>query len=85
MSDQSAPETVELLREIRDTLATAARNQDQMLGLLRQQAQHSRERVAESIELQKVSVARQRQALVGGLPLIVICLGLIGYLMWAYL
>ena len=82
--DTDDGEAVALLREIRDNQVAAIEGQRQVLQLLQEQADHSRQRVAESIELQKVAVARQKHALVGGLPLIVICLVLIGYLVWTY-
>lgn len=85
MSNQDdSKETIALLREIRDTQAGMAANQERVLELMRQQVRDTRERVAESINLQKVGVARQKQALLGGVPLILICLGLIGYLIWRF-
>jgi hypothetical protein len=85
MSDQTeAEQVIGLLREVRDSQAAMAANQERALELMRQQAQDTRERVAESIDLQKVGIARQKQALLGGAPLILLCLGLIGYLIWTY-
>jgi len=85
MSNQDdARETIALLREIRDTQAAMAANQERVIELMHQQAQHARERVAESINLQKAGIAKQQQALVGGVPLILLCLGLIGYLIWRF-
>ena len=84
MNPDDSGEAVTLLREIRDNQVAAIEHQQQVLQLLREQADHSRQRVAESIELQKVAVARQKHALVGGVPLILVCLGLIAYLVWTY-
>lgn len=85
MSDQNhLEEAIGLLREIRDSQVAMAANQERALELMRQQAQDTRQRVAESIDLQKMGIARQKQVLVAGLPLILLCLGLIGYLIWTY-
>ena len=85
MADQQETQAlVGLLREIRDTQAAMAAQQERVVELMQQQAEHTRARVAESIELQRVGIARQKQALLGALPLILLCLGLIGYLIWKY-
>ena len=85
MGPETESQTViELLRDIRDQQAAMAANQERALELMRQQAQDTRERVAESIQLQKVGIARQRQVMVSALPLILLCLGLIGYLVLKY-
>ncbi len=85
MGDQSeVDEVIELLREIRDTQAAMAANQKHVVELMRKQVHDTRERIAESIGLQRVGIARQKQALLGALPLILICLGLISYLIWKY-
>ena len=75
-----AQAVIELLQEIRDQQAQMAANQERVLELMSRQAEDTRKRVAESIDLQRVGIARQKQALWGALPLILLCLGLIGYL-----
>ena len=79
-----AQAVIELLQEIRDQQAQMAANQERVLELMGRQAEDARQRVAESIDLQRVAIARQKQALWGALPLILLCLGLIGYLVWKY-
>ena len=79
-----AQAVIELLQEIRDQQAQMAANQERVLELTGRQAEDARQRVAESIDLQRVAIARQKQALWGALPLILLCLGLIGYLVWKY-
>jgi len=82
--ETEAQAVIELLREIRDQQAHMAANQERVLELMSRQAEDTRKRVAESIDLQRVGIARQKQALWGALPLILLCLGLIGYLVWKY-
>lgn len=85
MSDQNdVGQAIALLREIRDSQAAMAANQERALELMRLQAQDARERVKESIALQKLGIARQKQVMLGAGPLILLCLGLIGYLIWTY-
>lgn len=62
----------------------AIQAQEKQLALAQADVERSRQRVNESIELQRVAVARQAQIRNIALPLIVVVLFLIGYLMVKY-
>jgi hypothetical protein len=78
-------EIVALVREIRDNQRLALARQEEHLELARQQLERSRTQVAQSIELQKAAVARVKHLARIALPAIVLCLGLIVYLIVRYL
>ena len=77
-------QTLELLRELRDgqreIIALLSAQQD----LARAQLERSEHAVAESLELQRVAVRRQRTITLFAVPGILLCIGLIAYLMLRY-
>lgn len=77
-------EIVSLLREIRDIHREAAKSQQEALAFMRAQAEETKARVDRSISLQEVSVQRQKGIQWIALPVIVICLGLVAYLLFKY-
>ena len=74
-------EIVELLRRIEQNQEKALQAQEKHLALAQAQLERSNQRINESIDLQRVSVARQAQVRNIGLPLILVLLLLLGYLL----
>lgn len=85
MGDNETREIVELLREMRDQQKETAATVQRLETLLQTQAENTTKRVEQSIELQKVAVERQRNAMLLGVPLVLLCLALIAYLILRYL
>jgi hypothetical protein len=67
-----------------DAQERAIQLQEKQLALAQTELERSKKTVSESIELQRVAVARQAQVRNIALPLIVVLLILIGYLMMKY-
>ena len=67
-----------------DAQERAIQLQEKQIALAQAELDRSKQAVAESIELQRVAVARQAQVRNIALPLIVVLLILIGYLMVKY-
>lgn len=63
---------------------TAIRTHEKQLALTQAELDRSKQRIDQSIELQRLAVARQAQVRNIALPLIVVLLLLIGYLMVKY-
>jgi hypothetical protein len=74
-------EIIELLKRIEDNQQKALRMQEKHVALAQAQLDRSGKRIDESIELQRVAVARQAQVRNIALPLIVVLLLLLGYLL----
>lgn len=77
-------EIVALIKEIRDNQRLALARQEEHLEVARQQLERSRSQVEESIQLQRAAVARVKNISRIALPALVLCLGLIVYLMVRY-
>lgn len=77
-------EVRELLVEIRDNQRLALERQEEHLEVAREQVSRSRAQVEESIQLQRQAVDRFRSISRIALPAIVLCLGLILYLVVTY-
>ena len=75
----------EMREEMLTLLGAISETQQQMLELLEEQSQITRERIEQSLQLQEAAVKRQKQALVAGIPIIVVCIGLIAFLVWRFL
>lgn len=58
--------------------------QEKQLALAQAELERSKQRISESVQLQRLAIARQAQVRNIALPLIVILLFLIGYLMFKY-
>ena len=82
MSDRE--EIVSLLKEIRDNQRSALQRHEEHLELARRQFERSRTQVEESIALQKVAVNRVKHVVHFAIPGIVLCIGLIVYLLVKY-
>ena len=72
---------IELLKRIEQNQQQALQTQEKHLALAQAQLDRSNTTIQESIELQRVSVARQAQVRNIVLPLIVFLLLLLGFLM----
>ena len=84
MSQENEQQMLEVLREIRD-------GQREVLGLLsaqraaaEEQVRKSRESIAESVALQRLTLARQRTVMLIAVPGILVCMAAIAYLVWRY-
>ena len=74
-------EMVELLRRIEQNQEKALHAQEKHLALAQAQLERSNQRVNESIDLQRLAVARQAQVRNIAFPLILVLLLLLGYLL----
>ena len=72
---------IELLTRIEQNQAKSLQAQEKHLALAQAQLERSNKSISESIELQRVSVARQAEVRNIALPLILILLALLGYLL----
>ena len=72
---------IELLKRIEQNQEKALQTQKEHLALAQAQLERSNQKVNESIELQRVAVARQAQVRNIALPLILVLLLLLGYLL----
>ena len=82
MSDSD--QTISLLARIEENQRTSLESQEKQLALAQAQLERSNRTIAESIELQRSSVARQTQAIRIILPLVGVLLVLLGYLLFKY-
>lgn len=78
-------EIKQLLTEIRDNQILAFQPQQEQLDLSRQQVDRAKTQVAESIELQKLAMARFKSISIIAIPGILLYIGLILYLVIRYL
>lgn len=74
-------EIIGLLKRIEQNQQKALAAQEEQLALARAQIEHSNKSIDESIDLQKLAVARAAQVRNIALPLIVLLLILLGYLL----
>ena len=74
-------EIIELLKRIEQNQEKALQTQEKHLALAQAQLERSNQSIGESIELQRVAVARQAQVRNIALPLILVLLVLLGYLL----
>lgn len=72
---------IDLLTRIEQNQVKALQAHEERLALARAQLERSNRNISESIELQRVAVARQAQVRNIALPLIVLLLFLLGYLL----
>ena len=78
-------ELMQVLVEIRDNQRLSLRKQEEHLEIARQQIERARTQVAESIELQKVAIERAKTVARVAIPGILLCIGLVIYLIVTYL
>ena len=78
---QQHDQIIELLARIEQNQIKALQAQEEHLALARAQLERSNRNISESIELQRVAIARQAQVRNIALPLIVVLLILLGYLL----
>lgn len=74
-----------LLIEIRDNQKLSLQRQEEHLELARQQVDRASRQVTESIELQKLAIAKAKQVARIAIPGILFCIALIVYLVVRYL
>jgi len=74
-------EIIELLKRIERNQEKALQAQEKHLALAQAQLERSNQSINESIDLQRVAVARQTQVRNIALPLILVLLLLLGYLL----
>lgn len=74
-----------LLVEIRDNQRRSLERQEEHLAIAREQVERANRQVTESIELQKVAIARAKQIARVALPGIALCIALVIYLIVKYL
>ena len=74
-------EIIELLKRIEQNQEKALQAQEKHLALAQAQLERSNQSINESIDLQRVAVARQTQVRNIALPLILVLLLLLGYLL----
>ncbi|MCY1406855.1 hypothetical protein D9M71_221350 [compost metagenome] len=85
MSDeQYRHESLNVLREIRDTQREILAQLAAQRTLAEQQVARSRDKVEESIGLQKLALQRQRTITLIAVPGILACIAAIGYLVLRY-
>ena len=78
---ESNDQIVELLKRIEQNQEMALQAQEKHLALAQAQLERSNHTIKESIDLQRVAVARQAQVRNIALPLILVLLLLLGYLL----
>ena len=81
MDEQSQREVVDLLRRIEANQQRALEAQQEQLALVRKQMERSERTIAESVDLQKLAVARQAQLRNVALPLIGVLMVLLVWLL----
>ena len=85
MSDeQYRHESLNVLREIRDTQREILAQLGAQRALTEEQVRRSRETVEESIGLQRLALQRQRSITLIAVPGILACIAAIGYLVLRY-
>lgn len=85
MSDeQYRHESLSVLREIRDTQREILAQLGAQRALAEEQLSRSRDKVEESISLQKLALQRQRAISLVAVPGILACIAAIGYLVLRY-
>ena len=72
---------VSLLTRIEENQRKALEVQQQQLGIAQAQLERSNRTIQESLELQRVAVSRQSQALKFILPIVVLLMALLAYLL----
>ena len=77
-------EIKDLLIEIRDNQKLSLQRQEEHLEIARQQVDRANRQVSESIELQKLAIAKAKQVARIAIPGIIVCLALIVYLVVVY-
>ena len=78
---EQCDQVVELLKRIEQNQEKALQAQEKHLALAQAQFERSSKNISESIDLQRVSVARQAEVRNIALPLILVLLLLLGYLL----
>ena len=84
MTDQDGREIVELLRRIESNQRDALAAQREHLAVARAQFERSERTINESVELQRVAVARQSQIRNVALPLVGLLVALLVWLLFRW-
>lgn len=77
-------EIKQLLIEIRDNQREALQRQEEHLRIAKEMLDRSKKQIEESIDLQKEAVAKTRTIARFALPAILLCIGLVLYLILKY-
>ena len=85
MTQETDAQVIALLREIRDTQREIAAQLAAQRAHAEEEMRRSRERVEESLALQRVAVRRQQTITAIAVPGIIACIVAIGYLVARYL
>ena len=83
MTDESK-EIAGLLTEILDHLREGSKRQAETLEFLRVQAERSKAVIGRSVSLQELAIRRQRSVVLLVVPIVVICIGVLGWLIIKY-
>jgi hypothetical protein len=81
VDEQTGREVVDLLRRMEANQQRALEVQQEQLALVHKQMERSERAIAESVDLQKLAVARQGQIRNIALPLILVLMVLLGWLL----
>ena len=84
MIPETQNQILEVLREIREGQREALQTMKEQQALVKEQLQTSRSIVAESVELQKLGLKRQRTVTLIAVPGILFCIAAILYLVVTY-
>ena len=84
MNPETQNQILEVLREIREGQREALQTMKEQQALVKEQLQTSRSIVAESVELQRLGLKRQRTVTLIAVPGILFCIAAILYLVVTY-
>ena len=84
MNPETQNQILEVLREMREGQREALQTMKEQQALVKEQLQTSRSIVAESVELQKLGLKRQRTVTLIAVPGILFCIAAILYLVVMY-
>jgi len=85
MTQATEQHMIEILREIRDGQQAMLKSMEDHQALVRDQVEHSRGTVEESVGLQRLALKRQRTVTFIAVLAIIACIAAIAYLVLAYL
>ena len=84
MTQETAQQILEVLRDIREGQREALKAMEQQRALVQGQIEMSRQSIAESVALQRLGLSRQRTITWIAVPGILVCIAAIAYLVARY-
>ena len=84
MTQETAQQILEVLRDIRKGQREALKAMEQQRALVQGQIEMSRQSIAESVALQRLGLSRQRTITWIAVPGILVCIAAIAYLVARY-